>query len=309
MDIRFDGQVAVVTGAGAGLGRLYALELARRGAEVVVNDPGGSVDGRGADDSPALSVVKEIEGEGGVAVASLESVASAAGGAAIVQTALDAFGRIDVVVNNAGILRDRALHNMDPIEWQAVLDVHLNGAYWVTRAAFPHLREQRYGRIVFATSNAGLFGNFGQANYAAAKAGLVGLCRTTAIEGGRRGVLANVIAPIARTRMTETVLGDAVDLLTPEAVVPMATFLASSTCDVNGHVYSAAGGRYARVFSALAPGWVADGVPTAEDVARHLAEIQEPHGYIIPESVYDELDAVKAALAQSRLDDLSDRWA
>jgi NAD(P)-dependent dehydrogenase (short-subunit alcohol dehydrogenase family) len=296
MYIDFDGQVAVVTGAGAGLGRLYALELAYRGAKVVVNDPGGAVDGRGADDGPAFSVVEEIRSHGGEAVASLESVASADGGAAIITTALAAFGRVDVVINNAGILRDRAMHNMDPSEWQGVLDVHLNGAYWVTRAAFPLLREQRYGRIVFATSNAGLFGNFGQANYSAAKAGLVGLCRTTAIEGRKRGVLANVIAPIARTRMTEDVLGESVDLLTPEAVVPMVAFLASSACEVTGHVYSAAGGRYARVFSALAPGWVADGVPTAEDIALHLPEIQDPRGYIVPESVYDELDAVKAAL-------------
>jgi NAD(P)-dependent dehydrogenase (short-subunit alcohol dehydrogenase family) len=297
LSIRFDDQVAVVTGAGAGLGRLYALELARRGAHVVVNDPGGSVQGRGADDGPAVEVVAEIERLGGKAVPSFESVATPEGGAKIIGSAVEAFGRVDVLVNNAGILRDRTLHKMEVDEWQSVLDVHLGGAFNVTRAAFPLMREQGYGRLVFATSNAGLFGNFGQANYGAAKAGLVGLCRVAALEGAKRGVLANVIAPVARTRMTEDVLGDLAELMTPESVVPVVTYLASSGCASSGHVYSAAGGRYARVFTALAPGWTApSGGATAEDVAAHISEIDDQRGYIVPASVDDELNAVRAAL-------------
>lgn len=297
MDVTFDGQVAIVSGAGAGLGRLYALELAARGARVIVNDPGGAVDGQGGDQRAATAVVDEIVAQGGQALASFDSVATEQGGAAIVAAAVETFGRVDVLVNNAGILRDRALHNMSVTEWQGVLDVHLNGAFFVTRAAFPHMREQGYGRIVFATSNAGLFGNFGQANYGAAKAGLIGLCRVVAIEGERRGVLANVIAPIARTRMTEEVLADTAAQLTPEAVVPMATFLASSRCQSSGHVYSAAGGRYARVFTALASGWVASPEQmTAEGIAENLDKIDAQGGYLVPQTVFDELAAVRAAL-------------
>ena len=183
-------------------------------------------------------------------------------------------------------------------EWRRVFDVHLNGTFYVTRAAFPVMRDNAYGRIVFVSSNAGLFGNFGQANYGAAKAAVLGFCRVTAIEGEKRGVFSNVIAPIARTRMTEELLGEAAAQLAPEAVVPMVTFLASPLCDSNGFVYSAAGRRYARVFTALASGWVApEEGASAETIAANIKAIQAEDGYIVPRSVFDELDAVKAALA------------
>src|SRR3954468_19283912 len=201
-DLGYDGKVAIITGAGGGLGREHALLLASRGAQVVVNDLGGSVHGDGGDVGPAQQTAKEIEGLGGVAVADTNSVATPAGGAAIVQTALDTFGRVDIVINNAGILRDKAFHNMEPDLLDPVLDVHLKGAFYVTRAAWIKMREQNYGRIVNTSSNSGLLGNFGQANYGAAKMGLVGLTRVLAVEGAKANIKVNAIAPVAFTRMT-----------------------------------------------------------------------------------------------------------
>src|SRR4029077_17436716 len=198
----FDGRVAVVTGAGGGLGRSHALELARRGAQVVVNDLGGAVDGTGGSASAAEQGVGEIRAAGGEAVANADSVATPDGGTAIVECALDTFGRIDIVVNNAGILRDAAFKNVTPELLDAVIDVHLKGAFNVLRTAWPVLREQNYGRVVNTSSGSGLFGNFGQSNYGAAKAGLMGLTRVLSIEGARNNVMVNAIAPIARTRMT-----------------------------------------------------------------------------------------------------------
>ena len=214
-DLGFDGKVAIITGAGGGLGREHALEFARRGARVVVNDLGGSVDGTGNSTGPAADVVAEIEALGGEAVADGNSVATPEGGEAIVQTAIDNFGRIDIVVNNAGILRDKTFHNMTDELLTPVVDVHLKGAFYVTKPAWVHFREQGYGRVINTSSNSGLLGNFGQTNYAAAKMGLVGFTRVLAAEGAKYNINANAIAPVARTRMTEDILGPLAEQLDP----------------------------------------------------------------------------------------------
>lgn len=291
VDIRFDGRVVIVTGAGGGLGRTYALEMARRGAAVVVNDPGASLSGAEGDRSAAQRVVDEITVAGGSAVASMVSVSTPDGAAEIVQTAIDAFGSVDVVINNAGIIRDRTVAKLEWADHDAVLAVHLGGAFYTTRAAFPHMRERGYGRFVFVSSNTGLFGNFGQASYAAAKAGVIGLSYVVSIEGARYGIAANVISPIARTRMTDEVMGERAQLVEPVHVAPMVVYLASEQCGLTHQVFSAGGGRYARVFTGLTPGWQAPAgtVATAEDVAAHLAEIRDESGYAEPRSVQDEL--------------------
>jgi NAD(P)-dependent dehydrogenase (short-subunit alcohol dehydrogenase family) len=206
-EIRYDGKVAIITGAGGGLGKTYALMLASRGASVVVNDLGGAADGTGAGTSMADSVVKEITEAGGQAVSNYDSVATPEGGEAICKTALDAFGRIDILVNNAGILRDKTFAKLEPQHLEAVLDVHLKGGFFVTQPAFRAMKENNYGRIVFASSGAGIFGNFGQTNYGAAKMGLVGLCNVLAVEGAKYNIKCNAIAPIAKTRLTEQLLG------------------------------------------------------------------------------------------------------
>ena len=205
-EMRFDGRVCIITGAGGGLGRSHALELARRGGKILVNDLGGSVNGTGASSSAAQRVVDEITSFGGQAVANHDSVATPEGGQAIVQAALAAFGRVDVLVNNAGILRDKAFHKMDHAMIDAVVDVHLKGALYVSQPAFRLMRGQGYGRIINTSSASGLFGNFGQANYGAAKAGLAGLTRVLALEGAGHGITVNAIAPIASTRMTADLL-------------------------------------------------------------------------------------------------------
>jgi NAD(P)-dependent dehydrogenase (short-subunit alcohol dehydrogenase family) len=225
-DLGFDGRVAIITGAGGGLGRSHALELARRGALIVVNDLGGSVDGTGSGTTAAQLVVDEIRAAGGEAVANYDSVATPEGGKAIIQTALDTWGRVDIIVNNAGILRDASFKNMDPDKVDAVIDVHLRGAFNVTQPAWEHMRNQGYGRIVNTSSGAGVFGNFGQANYGAAKMGLVGLTRVLAVEGAKNNIKANAIAPVAKTRMTEDLLGPVADKLLPELVTPVVVFLA-----------------------------------------------------------------------------------
>jgi NAD(P)-dependent dehydrogenase (short-subunit alcohol dehydrogenase family) len=294
--IRFDGQVAIVTGAGGGLGRSYALELAKRGAAVVVNDIGGSVDGRGANNGPAEKVVTEIIETGGFAIASTDSVASPASAEAIIATAIDTFGRVDIAICNAGALRDKTLGKMDWGDLDAVLDVHLKGAFYVAKPAFLRMKEQKYGRILFTSSNAGLFGNFGQSNYGAAKAGLVGLTHALAIEGERYGILANAIAPIASTRMTSSILGDLSDRLAPELVTPLVMYLVSSRSRTTHSVFSAGGGRYARVFIGLTKGWLADGEPTPEDVETHLDGICDLTDFFVPESVQDELEILRNTL-------------
>jgi NAD(P)-dependent dehydrogenase (short-subunit alcohol dehydrogenase family) len=292
-EISFDGRVAIVTGAGGGLGRTYALDLAARGASVVVNDLGGSVDGQGGDDSAAQKVVDEIKAKGGEAVPSYDSVSTPEGGERIVQTALDAFGKVDVVINNAGILRDKSFIKLEWADLQAVIDVHLMGAFYVSKPAFRVMKDNGYGRFVFTASNA-TFGNFGQTNYAAAKMGLVGLSNTLAVEGARAGILSNVIMPVAKTRMTEELLGEFADFLAPELVTPMVTYLCSEACTTTHGAYSAAGGRYAAVNWTLGQGWYAGqgASPTAEDIQANLDQINDAEGFIVPGSTTDEIVAL-----------------
>ena len=287
-ELGFDNKVAIITGAGGGLGRSHALELARRGARVVVNDLGGSVDGTGASAGPAHDVVAEIQAAGGEAVADGNSVSTPEGGAAIVQTALDAFGRVDIVVNNAGILRDKAFHNMTPDMVDSVIAVHLKGAFNVTQAAWKHMREQGYGRIVNTSSNSGLLGNFGQANYGAAKLGLVGFTRVLAIEGAKFNIKANAIAPVAFTRMTAELMPGLEEMLRPDKVTPVVVYLAHEDCPVTGEVYSAGGGVVARYFIGLTEGYVNRDL-TAEDVRDHFDQIRDESNYIVGNSNGDEL--------------------
>ena len=277
-DIGFDGRVAIVTGAGGGLGRCHALELARRGARVVVNDVGAAKDGEGHSASPGEQVVAEIQALGGEAVANADSVATPAGGAAIVQTAIDAFGQIDIVVNNAGILRDKTFHKLEDEDIDAVLDVHLKGAFNVTRPAWLHMREQNYGRVVMTASNAGLLGNFGQTNYGAAKMGLVGMVHVLALEGAKYNIKANAISPVARTRMTEGLLGKLTDNLDPESISPVVAWLASEDCSVTGEVYSCGGGMVARFFVGLTKGYLNPNL-TVEDIRDNLDQIRDETGY------------------------------
>src|SRR4051794_13314630 len=286
-DLGFDGKVAIITGAGGGLGREHALLLASRGALVVVNDLGGSVHGEGGSAGPAETTAKEIQNLGGEAVADTNSVATPEGGAAIVQTALDAFGRVDIVVNNAGILRDKTFHNMEADMVNAVLDVHLKAAFWVTKPAWIKMREQNYGRIINTSSNSGILGNFGQANYGAAKMGLVGLTRVLAQEGAKYNIKVNAIAPVARTRMTEEILGDLIEKVDPKLVSPLVAWLAHEDCPVSGEIYSAAAGRIARFFIGLTPGYYNPEL-TMEDVRDHFEEIRDETGYAVPNSPIEE---------------------
>jgi NAD(P)-dependent dehydrogenase (short-subunit alcohol dehydrogenase family) len=297
-DIRFDGRVAVITGAGGGLGKTYALELARRGASIVVNDLGGKTDGTGGGHSMADMTVKEIIEAGGKAVANYDSVATPEGGKAITQTALDNFGKVDIVINNAGILRDKSFLKLEPKDLDAVLDVHLKGAFFVTQPAFAVMKEQGYGRIVMASSGAGIFGNFGQTNYGAAKMGLVGLMNVLAVEGAKYNIKVNAIAPVAKTRLLGDLLGPMGDAITPEFVTPLVTYLVSERCELTHEIFDVGGGRYARIFVGMAKGWTAPkgGVPSAEDILDHIDVIRDQKGYIVPDSIIDETKALGEAI-------------
>lgn len=290
--IEFQDRVAVITGAGGGLGREYALLLASRGASVVVNDLGGSVDGQGAGTSAADSVVEEIRSIGGTAVAEYSSVADPEGGAAIIARAEEEFGRVDILISNAGILRDRTLAKMEVDDLRAVLSVHLEGAFYVTMPAFRLMKAQQYGRIIFASSGSGLFGNFGQTNYAAAKAGLVGFMNALKLEGAKYDVLVNAVAPIAHTRMTEEILGDMADRFDADSVAPAVAYLASEVNRFSGELWSVGGGSVSRVFTALCEGYFKhpdrDGPLTIEDVAEHIEDVRIEDGYIVPVSSRDE---------------------
>jgi NAD(P)-dependent dehydrogenase (short-subunit alcohol dehydrogenase family) len=289
--ITFDGRVAVVTGAGGGLGKEYALELARRGARVVVNDLGGAVDGSGSSKGAADVVVDEIREAGGEAMASYDSVATRDGGAAIIQTAVDSFGSVDIVINNAGILRDKSFSNMTLDEIEVVLDVHLKGAFYVSHPAFKVMKEKGYGRFVHTSSASGLFGNFGQANYGAAKTGLVGLSNVLAIEGAKYNIKSNAVAPTARTRMTEDILGPFAEMFDPKQVMPMVVYLASEQSQFTHEVFSVGGGRYARVFIGTNTGWFAGqgNVPSVEELSEHLDEVRDITEFTVPLSNNDEL--------------------
>lgn len=269
-------RVIVVTGAGGGLGREYALTLAGEGASVVVNDLGGARDGSGAGSAMADGVVDEIKAAGGRAVANYDSVATEEGAANIVKTALDEFGAIHGVVSNAGILRDGTFHKMTYDNWHAVQQVHLYGGYNVTRAAWPHFREQGYGRIVVATSTSGLFGNFGQANYGAAKLGLVGLINTLALEGAKYNIHSNAIAPIAATRMTADIASEAVlEQLPPAFVSPVVGYLCTEESTDNGSVFVVGGGKVQRVALFENAGATFASPPTVDEVAARWGEIED----------------------------------
>jgi NAD(P)-dependent dehydrogenase (short-subunit alcohol dehydrogenase family) len=298
-DITFDGRVAIVTGAGGGLGRSYATELARRGARVVVNDLGGSVDGTGAEHRAADAVVEEIRSRGGEAVANYDSVATPEGGEAVVGSALSEFGTLDIVVNNAGILRDRSFTNMSLDELHGVLDTHLKGAFYVSMPAFRAMKEKGYGRFVHTSSNSGIFGNFGQANYGAAKMGLVGLSNVLAIEGAKYGIASNVIAPVARTRMTESLLGPLAEMVDPHQVMPMVVYLCSEANQFSHEIFTAGGGRFGRIFIGTNEGWFAGSkmVPTVEEVAANLDTIRDVGEYVIPKSSNDELMIIARLLS------------
>jgi NAD(P)-dependent dehydrogenase (short-subunit alcohol dehydrogenase family) len=273
-DLRFDDRVAVVTGGGRGLGRSYALLLASQGAKVVVNDPGGSIGGDGTDAAPADEVVREITAAGGEAVASTESVTTPKGGKAIIDAALDAYGRVDILVHNAGNVRRASLKEMSYDDFEAVLDVHLRGAFHVVRPAFPQMCEAGYGRIVLTSSIGGLYGNHDVANYAVAKAGVIGLSNVAAIEGAPHGVKSNVIVPAAVTRMAEGIDTSAYPPMGPELVAPAVAWLSHESCSVTGEMLVALAGRVATAVVVETPGVYRPSWSIAE-VGEHIAAIRE----------------------------------
>jgi NAD(P)-dependent dehydrogenase (short-subunit alcohol dehydrogenase family) len=279
-ELRFDGRVAVVTGSGRGLGRAYARLLASRGAKLVVNDTGGSLRGEGADLAPADAVVGEIRAAGGEAIASSASVATAAGGREIIDRALDHFGRIDCLIHNAGIVRAAPLAEMSEDDFDAVLDVHLRGAFHVVRPAFARMCRDGYGRIVLTSSIGGIYGNHCQANYGVAKAGMLGLMNVAALEGAERGVRCNTIVPGAVTRMAEGLDTSAFPPMSPELVAPVVAWLCHESCGVSGEMLISIAGRVARAFIAESRG-VYRGSWTLEDVAAQSAEIRRTDAPIV----------------------------
>jgi NAD(P)-dependent dehydrogenase (short-subunit alcohol dehydrogenase family) len=269
-----DGRVVIITGAGGGLGREYALLLADEGARVVVNDLGGARDGSGSGKAMADTVVDEIRQLGGTALANYDNIATEDGAQSLVDSAVQEFGALDGVVNNAGILRDGAFHKMSAENWDAVLKVHLYGGFHVTRAAWPHLRERKFGRIVMATSTSGIFGNFGQSNYGAAKLGLVGLVNTLAIEGAKYGILANAVAPMAATRMTTDIAPtELLDKLPPAHVAPVVGYLMSEQCTDTGCVFVVGGGNIQRVAQFQNKGVSFSEPPTVDELTERWSEI------------------------------------
>lgn len=272
-------RVVVVTGSGGGLGREYALLLAAEGARVVVNDLGGSKDGSGQGSAMADEVVGEIRDAGGDAVANYDDISTTEGAQRVIDTAMTSFGAVHGIVNNAGILRDGSFAKMTPESWDAVMRVHLYGSFNITRAAWPHLKEQGFGRIVMATSTSGLFGNFGQANYGAAKAGLVGLLNTLAIEGERSDIRINAVAPMAATRMTEDIAPkDLLDTLPPAFVAPVVGYLLTEECTTTGSVFVAGGGAVYRVAQFQNDGIKFETPPSVGVVAERWSEITDLTG-------------------------------
>ncbi len=316
--MRFDDQVAVITGAGGGLGMHHALLLASRGARVVVNDTGGSVTGAGADSDAASAVVEEIRRRGGLAVADTHSVATPEGGQAIIDSALSAWGRVDILINNAGIVRDAAFEDMTADRLDPLIDVHLKGAFHVTVPAWKLMREQRYGRILHTCSAAGLLGAERMSNYGAAKTGLVGLTRVLAAEGADRDIKVNAIAPIAYTRMlaqslegagaqddpaAQAILDDLVvqylQKLDPALVAPVAAFLTHRDCPISGEIYTVGAGHVARFFIGRTKGFYSPAL-SPEQVRDHLDEIRDETGYSVPAGPGDEMAELFATLMASR---------
>jgi NAD(P)-dependent dehydrogenase (short-subunit alcohol dehydrogenase family) len=285
MTIRFDNRVAIVTGAGNGLGRRYALDFAARGCRVVVNDLGGARDGSGGSSAAADAVVAEIAAAGGEALANGASVTDAAGVAAMVEAAQARWGRVDILINNAGILRDRTFSKMSLEDFTAVLDVHLIGAFHATKAVWEPMRAAGYGRILMTTSSTGLYGNFGQANYGAAKLALVGLMKTLALEGAKYNVRVNTIAPLAATRMTEDILPEALlAKMGPETVAPAALYLVSEDAPTN-MILNAGGGGFEAAHVTLTRGiHVSPEEMTPETVAAHIERIRDRTGELVPET-------------------------
>jgi len=296
-DLKFDGRVAIVTGAGAGLGKTYALDLAKRGAKVVVNDLGGARDGSGSSSSAADTVVDEIKAAGGEATANYDSVATIEGGENIVKTAIDAYGKVDILINNAGILRDKSILKMSEEEWEIVLAVHLKGTYSCSRAVFANMKANNYGRIINTTSGAGLYGNFGQTNYSAAKMGIVGLMNSVHTEGAKYNIKVNTIAPVAASRLTEDVMPpEMFEKLKPEFVTPLVVNLAHEDLQESCMIFNCGLGWYSRAAIVCAPGVVlGDGerLVSAEEVqaewktisgleeAKPLGSVNDTFGFIM----------------------------
>ena len=292
--LRFDGKVVIVTGAGGGIGRAHALLFAKHGATVVVNDLGGSTHGEGANASAADRVVAEIREAGGTAIANHDSVTD---GEKIVRQAVEAFGRIDVVVNNAGILRDKTFHKMEDADWDLVYKVHVEGAYKVTRAAWPFMREQGYGRVIFTSSTSGIYGNFGQSNYGMAKLGLYGLTRNLAIEGRKNNIFVNAIAPTGGTRMTEGLIPPQVfEQLKPELVSPLVVYLGSEACQETSGLFEVGGGWIGKVRweRSLGVGFDPRKGFSVEDVAANFAQICDFENAAHPN---DNVEALREMMA------------
>lgn len=302
--LSFEGQVAIVTGAGGGLGRAHALALAQRGAKVLVNDLGGALDGSGGSVSAAQAVVDEIRAMGGEAMANGASVTDFAAVQAMVQQAVDAWGRVDILVNNAGILRDKSFAKMEMDDFKRVVDVHLMGAAHCCKAVWPHMQAQNYGRIVMTTSSSGLYGNFGQSNYGAAKMALVGLMQTLAIEGAKHRIHVNALAPTAATRMTAGLMPEAVlAALLPEAVVPAMLALAHASAPTRTVVCAGAGGFEAAHITLTQGIYIAPGDDAAEQLAAQWAAVTDRTGEQVPQSgsAQGQLEVGKAMAAQSML--------
>eukprot|EP01088_Endostelium_zonatum_P006477 TRINITY_DN1860_c0_g1_i1.p1 TRINITY_DN1860_c0_g1~~TRINITY_DN1860_c0_g1_i1.p1 ORF type:complete len:306 (-),score=86.25 TRINITY_DN1860_c0_g1_i1:29-946(-) len=300
-NLRFDNKVVIVTGSGGGLGRAYALEFASRGAKVVINDLGTGVKGEGKSSKAADAVVEEIKKAGGQAVANYDSVLD---GEKIVETAIKAFGRVDVVINNAGILRDKAFHKMEDKDWDLIHDVHLKGAFKVTKAAWPHMREQGYGRIIMTASAAGIYGNFGQANYSAAKLGLYGFSNALAIEGSSKNIHVNTIAPVAGSRMTATVMPEElVNALKPDFIVPLVVFLCHESTEENGALFEAGAGHYSRLRWQKTKGVFIDNTKpiNAEDIKSNYAQINNWEGASNPSTIADSTSLVMQHLNKAKL--------
>ncbi|MGB0572286.1 MAG: SDR family NAD(P)-dependent oxidoreductase [Alphaproteobacteria bacterium] len=300
MTIAFDGRVAVVTGAGNGLGKSYALSLAAHGARVVVNDIGGAIDGSGLSGTPADAVVEEISAAGGQAVANYDSVADPESAANIVQTAIDTFGQVDIVINNAGIVRDKTFHKMSIEDYEFVARVHYLGSVYVTHAAYPHMRDANYGRILMVSSNSGLYGNFGQTNYSAAKMAVVGFMNTLKLEGARNNIVVNALAPLAATRIAEpSGIFDTYDpeLVTTDAVAAMVTYLVSEECTDSGNIVAATAGYYSRIQIVESEGVRAD--PRAEMTPDKIADLwPQIHEMRNPQPYEDGVSNLTAVMAK-----------